>query len=162
MGKPLKVGSPQYFAFVRELKNAEGGKIVLRKLGKEFRSQGRPILQSVKKAALGTPSKGQNARRGRPSLRRSISKAAVLQVRVRKDAVMVVKIAGKKMPSGMQGLPPYIEGRNARLRHPTFGHDPWVRQAPHPFFYGAVEPYRPKLEQGVNNVLNEIAAELER
>ena len=159
MGKPLTVGSPQYFAFVRELKNAEGGKVVLRKMTKEFRRQGKPVLDSVKRGALGTPSKGQNARRGRPSLRRSLSKAAVLQIKTAKDAVMIVKISGKKMPSGMQGLPPYIEGQNATLRHPTFGHDPWVRQVPHPFFFNAVEPHRPRLHEGVNNVLNEIAEE---
>jgi len=161
VGKPLKVGSPEYYAFVKNLRASAEGKIVLRKLTKEFRRQGRPILNSVKQAALGTPSKGQNARRGRPSLRRSLSKAAVLQVKAPKDAVMIVKIAGKKMPKGMAGLPPYIEGQNARLRHPTFGHDPWVRQTPHPFFWGAVEPYRPRIAEGVNGVLNEIAKELE-
>lgn len=161
MGKPIKVGSSEYYALVRQLKTSGDGKLVLRKLTKEFRAQGKPILNSVKRGALGTPSKEQNARRGRPSLRRSLSKAAVLQVKAQKDAVMVVKIAGRKMPKGMQGLPPYIEGENARLRHPTFGRDPWVRQVPHPFFWRAVEPYRPRIAEGVNGVLNEIVRELE-
>ncbi len=160
MGKPLRVGSPEYYDLVRSLKGAENGKVVLRSMGKEFRLQGKPVLQSVKKSALGTPSKGQNARRGRPSLRRSLSKSAVLQVKVQKDAVMIVKIAGKKMPKGMQGLPPYIEGQNARLRHPTFGHDPWVRQTPHPFFWNAVEPYRTRVAAGMDDVLQKIAEDL--
>lgn len=161
MGKPIKVGSPEYYALIRQLRSSGDGKLILRKLTKEFRAQGKPILNSVKQGALGTPSKGQNARRGRPSLRRSLSKAAVLQVKAQKDAVMVVKIAGKKMPKGMAGLPPYIDGTNARLRHPTFGHDPWVRQTPKPFFWKAVEPYRPRIAAGMDGVLNEIAKELE-
>jgi len=162
MGKPLKVGSPQYYAFVRNLKNAEGGKLVIRQMTKAFRKEGKPVLNSVKQGALSTPSKDQNARRGRPSLRRSLSKAATLQVKAAKDAVMIVKINGKKMPSGMQGLPPYIEGDQARLRHPTFGRDPWVRQVPHPFFWDAVEPFRPRLAASVNGVLNDIIKELEQ
>lgn len=161
MGKPLRIGSPEYYAFVRELKSSDDGKLVLRKMTKTFRQTSKPVLQSVKKAALGTPSKGQNARRGRPSLRRSISKAAILQIKAQKDAVAIIKITGKKMPKGMAGLPPYIEGRNATLRHPTFGNDPWVRQVPHPFFWNAVEPYRGRIAAGMDQALNEIANELE-
>lgn len=156
----MRVGSPEYFAFVRKLKTAEGGKIVLRKMTKEFRKQGRPVLNAVKQGALALPSKNVNARRGRPSLRRSLSKAAVMKIKLQKDAVMIVKIDGKKMPSGMRGLPPYIEG-DARLRHPTFGDDPWVRQRPAPFFTQAVEKYKPRVEQGVQDVLNDLRDELE-
>lgn len=161
MGQPIKIGSPEYYDLIRKFRSSEDGKLVVRKITKAFRKEGRPILNSVKQSALGTPSKGQNARRGRPSFRRSLSKASVLQIKAQQDAVMIVKIVGKKMPKGMAGIPPYIEGQNARLRHPTFGHDPWVRQVPHPFFWKAVEPYRPRIVESMNGALNDITQEFE-
>jgi hypothetical protein len=145
----------------KALKATADGKVILRRFRKELRTAADPMRKSVQRAALGLPSEGENARRGKPSLRRSLSRATKTRVRFSKrSAGVVVEVAPKAMPEGQKGLPPYFEGR-APLRHPTFGHEPWVRQAPAPFFYPAIRPHEPGALEAGQRVLSQITKEIE-
>jgi hypothetical protein len=147
-------------AFVKDLRKLSDGKEIVKKLTKTIRAEARPALKAVRQRIIAMPSKGENARRGRPSLRRTLQRATVMQVRSRKAATVVIKTDPKKMPVGIKGLPPYIEGEG-RLRHPTFGHDPWVAQPPVPFFYGTLRPHEPRLQRAGEQAVDEIKKELE-
>jgi hypothetical protein len=147
-------------AFVKDLRKLEDGKVIIKKLTKEIRTEARPALKTVRQKIMAMPSQGENARRGRPLLRRSLQRATVMSVRSRKAAAITIKTDPKKMPEGLKGIPPYIEGEG-RHRHPTFGHEPWVNQPPVPFFYGTLRPYEPKVQAAGSRAIEEIKKELE-
>lgn len=147
-------------AFVKQLKELENGKEITKRLMKEIRAEARPVLRAVRAAALGLPSRGESARRGRDSLRRHLARATVMQTRRTKAATVVVKTDPKKMPEGIKGLPPYVEGEG-RWRHPVFGDtDKWVRQDPKPYFYGTVRPYEPRIQDAGERIIKQIQKEL--
>ena len=152
--------SPDIAAFVKDLRKLEGGREIVKKLTKEIRTEARPALKAVRQKIMVMPSKGENARRGRPSLRRTVSRATIMSVRSGRAATITIKTDPKKMPSGLKGIPPYIEGEG-RHRHPTFGHEPWVNQPPVPFFYGTLRPHEPRVQAAGGRVITEIKKELE-
>lgn len=144
------------------LKTTAEGKETLRKLRKELRTAATPMLKSVRAAALRLPSKGESARRGRPSLRKGLARATKIKISFsqRSAGVMVVTGPGA-MPEGMEGLPPMVEGR-VRWRHPVMGNrDVWVQQRAMPFFYPAVKPHEPEAVSAGRRVLEAIVKEIE-
>lgn len=145
------------------LKTTAEGKQTLRAFRKELRVAATPMLKSVRRAALGLPSKGENARRGRTSLRKSLARASKIKISFsqRSAGVMVVTGPGA-MPDGMEGLPPMVEGR-IPWRHPQFGNrDKWVKQNPMPFFYRAIQPHEPEAVSAGRRVLAAIVKEIEQ
>lgn len=156
-------GQTDIRAFIRDVKKLENGKVLVRMMTKEFRKEARPALQSVRKAALALPSKGQNARRGRPSLRGALARATVLKTQSARSATLVIKTDPKRMPDGLGGLPPYVEGTQNRWRSPVFGNrDVWVGHDAMPFFYATLRPYEPKIRDAGDRVISEIKRELEK
>lgn len=152
----------QMAALAKTLKQTAEGKETLRRLRKELRAAADPMVKSVKRAALGLPSQGENARRGRPSLRRTLARASRIKVSFSQRAAGVMVVTGPgKMPEGMKGLPPYFEGIRP-LRHPTFGREPWVRQDAAPFFYPAIRPHEKDALEAGARVLEQTIKEIEQ
>lgn len=94
---------------------------------------GYTVAARAKANVLATPSKRQNAKRGKPSLRRGISDA----IQVRKEhihsATMVnVFVNTSQMPAGRKGLGSLYEGVS-EWHHPVYRHEPIVNQMPHPY-----------------------------
>lgn len=151
----------QLHALAKTLKTTAEGKRVLRDLRRELRAAAQPMLKSVRAAALGLPSEGENARRGRPSLRRTLSRASRIKTSFSKNTAGVLVVTGPRgMADGAEGLPPMVEGV-IPWRHPNFGRDDWSRQAALPFFYPAVKPHEPQASAAGRNVLDQITKEIE-
>jgi hypothetical protein len=156
------VQAKELAALAKTLRQTAEGKNTLRRFRKELRAAADPMRKSVQRAALGLPSGGENARRGRPSLRREMSRATKTRVRFgQRNAGVVVETAPAGMSEGRKGLPPYFEGQ-APLRHPTFGHEPWVRQHATPFFYPAIRPHESNALAAGQRVLDQTVKEIEQ
>lgn len=152
----------QLAALAKTLKTTADGKRVLRDLRRELRKAATPMLKSVRTAALGLPSQGENARRGRDSLRRNLARSSRIKTSFSSRSAGVLVVTGPRgMPSGMQGLPPMVEGL-IPWRHPNWGRDEWVRQAAMPFFYPAVRPHEPQATAAGRRVLDQMTKEIEK
>ncbi|MGW0764652.1 hypothetical protein [Streptomyces sp. NPDC002676] len=131
-----------------------------KRLTKELRAAGKPLVPRVRSAARATPSK----RPYRPDgLRGTLSKAVKLQVRTSgRDAGVTLRVDGRKMPAHMKALPKYMEGKKKPWRHRVYGRDVWVTQEPHPFFYKSLQASGPLARAAVNRVVDGIKRDLER
>jgi len=149
----------------RRLRGLEDGREIAGRLRRELRRAARPMVPAVRAAVLALPSQGQNARRGRDSLRRSIARATQLQVQTSGTRPGVrVWVNPRRMPEGQANLPAYMEGIRPfhRWRHPVYGdEDTWVTQPSRPFFYRAVRPLEDGVAEAGARVMDEIAREIE-
>ncbi len=148
----------------KDLRKHSDGKRLVKELRTELRQVAKPFVPAVRRAIAGLPSQGENARRGRTSLRKRMQKATKLQVRTGgKNAGVVVRVEHSAMPAGMGNLPAYMEGepRFTRWRSPTWGRDPWKTQSAHPFFYQAVRPAEDEAVRAAADIFNRIAREIE-
>lgn len=118
----------------------EADKVQAAEFRRNLRAAAAPMVPAVRAAIAALPSKQEGPRAG--ELRAAMSKATKLYIRTSGRLTgVVVMVDGSKMPSGQRSLPAYEEGTKPRWRHPTFGHDPWKDQVPHPYFYRTVAPY---------------------
>lgn len=148
----------------RELRKHADGKEIRKMMIKEFRRAIKPMAKAAKTGALELPSKGENARRGRPSLRLELSKAVSTQIKLSgRSAGVRVFVNPKRMPEGKKSLAKHVEGTPGWQiwRHPVFGHDVWVTQEPHPFFTTATRPAEPAAQRAIKNVVDQIQRDLE-
>ena len=151
-------------ALRRDLLQQADGRHRTLMLRRELREAARPMLLKIRSAVLGTRSRNQNARRGRPSLRMEIAKAATLEVRTARHPSVSVFINPRKMPDGKKAMPEYYEGSPpyTRLRHPLFGNrDYWYLQPPHPYFTDEVRDAELRAAKAVDTVINKTARDLE-
>lgn len=159
-------GAEQLRALSRDLRRLEEGKEVRRELLRELKGVAGELSRQEKDVVLAMPSKGENARRGRRSLRRRFATATIAQVRASgKHAGVSVLINPAKMPPGQQNLPAYMnaESRFMPLRHPVFGDtETWVSQPPWPWFYQAALPYEGIAQRRLIAVLDKYADQIER
>ena len=122
---------------------------------------GRMVAARAKVNVLATPSKGQNARRGKPSLRRGISGAIQVRKENSRDAAMVnIFVNPSKMPVGKYGLGSLYEGVS-EWHHPVYGHEPVLYQAPHPYMATADQGAHAALEVAANITVNKIARSID-
>ncbi len=145
------------------LQQAEGRQRTLQ-LRRELRDAARPMLLKVRSSILSTRSKNQNARRGRPSLRAEIAKAATLEVRTTRHPSVSVFINPRKMPDGKKALPEYYEGSPpyTRWRHPLFkNRDFWYMIQPKPYFTDEVRDAELRASKAVQTVIDKTARDLE-
>lgn len=144
------------------IKGMADGRDLRLRLRRELRQTATPVLASLKRAYAGLPSEGESARRGRPSLRRTLVRASKIRTSFSaKAAGVVLKVDPKAMPEGMRGLPPYIEG-DAPWRHPVpKDQTRYVRQAAMPAFWAAVRPFEHTGPEAADRVLQEIKQEIE-
>jgi hypothetical protein len=154
----------QLRALVRDLRRLEDGKELRKRLRKELKGTGTRIVKAEKHAVRALPSKGQNARMGRPSTRREIARATQLRIRTNGPrAGVMVWVNPKKMPPGKGAVPGFMEGiaPYQRWRHPVFGRDAWASQRPHPWFYRTAGRYGGEAQRAAERVINDIAREIE-
>ncbi|WP_435111872.1 hypothetical protein [Nocardiopsis synnemataformans] len=138
-----------------------------RRLAKELRGVLKPAVPAVRGAVRRIPSKGQNKRRGRRSLRSDIARATTLKMRAQGKFVGAeISIRPDKMPDDRRNLASYMEGESPfnRWRHPIFGdRNRWVQLQPrHQFFYKAVEPHLSTMREAADRIVVDVAADLEK
>ena len=149
----------------REFRGQGDGKELRKRLRKELKGTGTRIVKAEKHAVRALPSKGQSARRGRPSLRATTARATQLRIRTSGPrAGVTVWVNPKRMGPGRANLPAYMEGVRPfqRWRHPVFGDaDTWVTQRPRPWFYRTAARYEDDAQRGAARVIDSIAREIE-
>lgn len=150
--------------FSRALRELEDGREIAKRMRRELRQAGRPMVPAVRAAVLALPSKGQNARRGRPSTRAQVARATALRVRASgRTPGVSIWVNPKRMPEGKRNIPAYMEGIRPfhRWRHPTFGDwEKAVQQPATPYFYRAVRPYEDGVAEAGDRVLSWVAEQI--
>ncbi|MEU6552118.1 hypothetical protein ABZ915_17805 [Streptomyces sp. NPDC046915] len=140
----------------RELRRMDNPEIK-RRFRKELRAAARPLVPKVRQAIRQVPS---NRGYSPDGLRGALSKATRLEVKTAgRQAGVAIRVDGRKMPSHMRSLPSMVEGKK-RWRHPVFGHDVWVTQTSHPYFYDALRTAGPASRRAVSRVLDGITRDL--
>lgn len=160
-------GAEQLRRLAKDLRKHEEGREIRKGVVRSLKDVANEVVRAEKAAVLALPSKGENARRGRRSLRRRFATATQSRVRASgKDAGVSVLINPKRMPEGQQNLPAYWNRERGyeRLRHPVFGDpDTWVQdQHVTPWFYETARPYETVTQRRLIGVLDAAARDLER
>jgi hypothetical protein len=158
------VDSGDLKAISKALRGHADGKRLRKELVAELRATARPMQAQVKAAWLAAPSQNQ-PNVGGQDLRKLLARSTRVQVRLTgKEAGVLVRTDGRKMPSGMRALPGYAEGiRRRPWRHPVHGHrDTWVTQRPFPRFYAAVQPDEGQAKRAITEAVDKVFDAIER
>lgn len=121
-----------------------------RHLQAEIRREGRPTLAKLRRAARAIPADGPKSRGTRDLMARNTEMA---------DRVGGVRFRVQPLPGDRRNLPPLFEGLR-RWRHPVYGREVWVTQAPHPWFYPTVEGAEPAFQRACERAIDETLDEL--
>lgn len=166
MARQYNDGADKLRELARDLRREADGKERAKELRRELREIAKPFVPELRAAILRIPSKGQSAKRGRPSLRRAAARSVTLQVRTGgKRAGVSIFMNPRKMPDGMKALPMYLEATPgyARWRHPTFGNrDAMVTQRPHPYFTKTVSAAGRMASRSADRIVETTAKNLEK
>lgn len=157
----IVTGDAELQALILDLAKWSSRKNVLNTFNVGLKPMGRAMAADVRSRVLATPSKRQNARRGRRSLRASIARATKSSTASSGDAViMTVQVDPEDMPMQQGGLPALYEGLEAWI-HPVFGHRPPVTQPPHPYFEPATRNAESDAVDVAEHCIDIIANDLE-
>lgn len=143
----------------RELRRMDD-KELLKRFRRELRSAARPLVPAVRASIRQIPSKRPYTAAG---LRGQMSRATALEVKTTgRQAAIIIRVDGRKMPAGMRSVQSYMEGERPyhRWRHPVFGHDVWVQQKPNPYFYRVMRMAGPLARRAVNKVMDKVSKDL--
>ncbi|MYR84090.1 hypothetical protein GTY41_03805 [Streptomyces sp. SID685] len=141
----------------RELRTM-GDKQLKAEFSKELRAAAKPMVPAVRAAIRQIPSKRSYRADG---LRGSMSRAVKLEVRMAgREAGVRIRVDGRKMPDKARSLQAYMEGLKKPWRHPVFGHDVWVKQDPHPYFFRTVRPLGLASRVQVNKAMDRVAKKI--
>jgi len=155
-------GAGELRRLASDLRSAGNQQHINDKLRRRLEVVGRKGAAAVRTSVRGTPSKGQSAQRGRPSLRGKVARATESKVRNTARPGVIVWVNPGRMPAGERALPGYLDGKG-RGRHPVFGNTSiWRPIVAHPYFDRAVNPIAGQLADEGDKVLDEIADEIER
>ena len=156
-------------ALNKAFKGVADGKVLRKELTSGLRGVLRPIVPEVRAGFKGSPSMGHGgmskAQQSRPDLRALLAKSTRVEVKLTGRAAGArIRVDGRRMPSGLRGLPKAWEGEaGARWRHPTWGNrQNWVQQRPRPLFYRIVAPKAERAAREVEQIANRIVRKLER
>jgi hypothetical protein len=160
-------GADQMRRLSRDLRRvaADDRKVYRRETVRRLKSVADVIVRAQKSAVLALPSKGENARRGRRSLRRRVATATVSRVRTAAtDPEVSVLINPKRMGPGEAALPAYMnaEPGSGPWRHPVPNTDTWVTQRPTPWWDATARPFEAEVQRQLLGVLDAMADEIER
>jgi hypothetical protein len=151
-------------ALSKTFKGLSDGKELAKLLRKELKVPAQMIQTAERRKVLSLPSKRQDARRGRLSLRKEFAGATRVRVSLGKNPAVAVELSPKAIKSDRKGLPWYLEG-NAPLRHPVFAArstgTPWVTQTPMPYWEQTAEQFEPEAIQAGNRVLDAMIRRVE-
>lgn len=143
----------------RELRHVDD-KELTRRFRRELRAAAKPLVPAVRQAIRRIPSTRPYQAGG---LRGRLSKAVKLEVKTSgRQAGVVIRVDGRKMPSHEKALQSYLEGTKPRWRHPVFGRrTAWVQQPPKPYFYRTVTAAAgPRARAAVGRVLDQISRDI--
>jgi hypothetical protein len=142
----------------RELRRMDD-KELLKRFRKELRASAAPLVPAVRASIRAIPSKRRYTAAG---LRGQMVRATTLQVKTAgKQASVIIRVDGRKMPPGARAVQSYMEGVKPRWRHPVFGHaSVWVQQRPSPYFYRTVATAGPRARAAVNRVLSQVSKDI--
>lgn len=143
-------GSDDLRDLAADLKRA--GHVELRKsMQKHLREAIKPIVPELRAAILGLPSSGK----GHTGLRSSIARGVQAKVSVAGPRVGVrLRVDPRLLAGSAKSLPKRLDGIG-RWRHPVFGHDRWVTQPSHPYFYRTLLPHKDRVQAEVRKVLDD-------
>ena len=150
----------------RRLRTA-GGPRLRNTMTRRIRRAAEPLHQDLQASIRGLDirSQGGSGRSGpsmntRP-LRETIANAIRISVRVSSNPGATVWIDKGRMPPDMKNIPDQLN--QGRLRHPVFGNRRrWVNQyASPPWWDTPVRQHRPRMEQEVGRILDDVRRSLE-
>lgn len=142
----------------RELRKMNDRELTKR-FRKELRSAAAPLVPAVRASIRAIPSTRPYKADG---LRGQMSRATNLQVKtVGKQASVIIRVDGRKMPARSKAVQSYMEGIKPRWRHPVFGnYEVWVQQPPNPYFFKVMSAAGPRARLAVNRVLNQVSKDI--
>jgi hypothetical protein len=141
----------------RELRRMND-KELLRRFRKDLRASAAPLVPAVRASIRAIPSKRPYSSDG---LRGRMVRATNLQVKTTgKQASVIIRVDGRKMPAGAKAVQSYMEGVKPRWRHPVYGHAWYVQQPPSPYFYRTVASAGPRARAAVARVLNQVSKDI--
>jgi hypothetical protein len=142
----------------RELRRMND-KEMLKRFRKELRAAATPLVPAVRASIAAIPSSRPYSADG---LRGHMSRATTLQVRtVGKQASVVIRVDGRKMPPRSRAVQSYMEGVKSPWRHPVYGNrEVWVKQEPNPYFYKVMDRAGPLARLAVNRVLDQVSKDI--
>lgn len=143
---------------VRELRSMDDKKIV-KQFRSELRAAAKPLVPAVRASIRRIPSSRPYAADG---LRGRLSKATTLEVKTTgRQAAVIVRVDGRKMPPRSKSVQAYMEGVKPRWRHPVFGNtEVWVQQPPHPYFFDVMRMGGPLARLAVNRVMDKVSHDI--
>lgn len=149
---------------------AAGGENIRNSMHRRIRRAAEPLRDDLQSTMRGLDirSQGRRTRPGGPSpntrpLRETIAAAIRISVRTGNALGATVWIDKGRLPRDLWGVPGQLN--DGRLRHPTFGNKSrggWVNQyASPPWWDTTVRRHRPRMEQEVARVLDDVRRRLE-
>lgn len=159
-------GAERFKRLSRDLKAAGRGDLKKR-LRREIRDAGKPVVRDVARAALAsgfTSTRGGTARPDTSTnLRSRVAKATQLSVTQRG---IRIKVNERKLGPYGASMPRYLDGtlRNyRRLRHPVFGNrDVWVAQSGTGFFFETINRHSADFRRAIFGAMDATISELEQ
>lgn len=142
----------------RELRKMDD-KTILKGFRKELRKSAQPLVPAVRASIRRIPSSRPYSAQG---LRGRLSRATTLQVKTAgKQASVIIRVDGRKMPNHSKSVQAYMEGSKPRWRHPVFGNTAvWVQQDPQPYFYKVMSAAGPRARLAVNRVISDVSKKI--
>ena len=147
---------------------AAGGENIRQSMHRRIRRAAEPLRDDLQSSMRGLHirSQGRSGRPGGPSsnsrpLRATIADAIRISVRTGSSPGATVWIDKGRMPPDMKNIPEQLN--QGRLRHPVFGNRRrWANQyASPPWWDSVVRQHRPRMEQEVARVLDDVRRRLE-
>lgn len=146
-----------------------GQKDLRREMLKRMRAPVQRLVPDVKSAVRSTPgsSAGERSRKSLAERPRSLRDAIARGVQVKsslsgKYVGVRIRVDTRHLPDGSKALPQYLEGTRSRWRHPIYGHDPWVAQRSHPYFYPTIRAHVPAIQAQVAEIAMDISRQITR
>lgn len=128
-----------------------------------------PIVPEIRRAVKATPgtTSDQRSAKARAARPRDLRDAVARGVQVKasltgKFAGVRLRVDTRHLPDGEKNLAKYLEGTLPRWRSPSWGHDPWKTQRPHPYFFVTIRPHLPRVRAEIAKVLDDVSDELAR
>lgn len=165
---PIRIDASDLKQLSRDLRKLGDGQMS-KELQTAILASAKPVVEDIRSAVLAIPSKGVTSsasRSGRAGhraykskarnasadrfmskagLRQTIARAVKLQALASRGSISL-QVDSSMLPPGQQTLPWALEGVGKSWRHPVFGHDKWVQQQPHPYFFNTITSHLPRVE----------------
>jgi hypothetical protein len=151
-----RVDARELAAFSRELTRLGKGE-AKREMGKRIGKAVQPAAAEARRNIRSSAGGGLRA----TGLRGRIAKTVTVKRRLSgRNPMVLVFLAGSKMPAHQRGLPAAWEGEK-RWRKPLFGdRERWFGQEGSPTFYRTMRRHEPRIERDVASVVDWVRKEL--